>query len=251
MITTVHASHVMMCAMFIVLMGVNHNMTLGIIMLAYCHLVEILWIAIMSVTMLCSHGILSHYSALISINVIMLAVLRLMELSWLMELMLGYPSMAMIVSSSLMFFGLVSCMIMCNLVLFMFLTTCSSHGILSHPRILHARGGWDNGDGINHNGGWLSWLLSLFGMRLAVLTNHVFAYPVSSNVSYMWAVGLTLTLILILRLLTGIILVTEPMVGVLHILVHMILSNVGRIAPGLHAIGSTMVMAVLLLHMLR
>jgi heme/copper-type cytochrome/quinol oxidase subunit 3 len=53
MITTVHASHVMMCAMFIVLMGINHNMTLGIIMLAYCHLVEILWIAIMSVTMLC------------------------------------------------------------------------------------------------------------------------------------------------------------------------------------------------------
>jgi len=29
-------------------------MTLGIIMLAYCHLVEVLWIAIMSITMLCN-----------------------------------------------------------------------------------------------------------------------------------------------------------------------------------------------------
>ena len=65
MITTVHASHVMMCAMFIVLMGINYNMTLGIIMLAYCHLVEILWIAIMSVTMLCISTIIMalHCSA--------------------------------------------------------------------------------------------------------------------------------------------------------------------------------------------
>ena len=53
MITTVHASHVLMCAMFIVLLNVNVLMTLGIIMLAYCHLVEVLWIAIMSITMLC------------------------------------------------------------------------------------------------------------------------------------------------------------------------------------------------------
>jgi hypothetical protein len=52
MITTVHASHVLMCAMFIVLLNVNVLMTLGIIMLAYCHLVEVLWIAIMSITML-------------------------------------------------------------------------------------------------------------------------------------------------------------------------------------------------------
>jgi quinol-cytochrome oxidoreductase complex cytochrome b subunit len=86
---------------------------------------------------------------------------------------------------------------------------------------------------------------------IAVLTNHVYAYPVPSNASYLWCMGLTLMLIFVLRIVTGVILVTEPMAGVCHILVHMILSNMGRIAPGLHAIGSTMVMAVMLVHMLR
>lgn len=146
MITTVHASHVMMCGMFIMLMGCNIGMTLGIIMLAYCHLVEVLWLAIMSVTMLMSASALSN---------------------------------------------------------------------------------------------------------MAIVTNHLLSYPVPSNVTYKWAVGLTLTVVFILRIVSGMVLVTEPMLGVLHILVHMILSNMGRIAPGVHAIGSTMVMGLLLLHMLR
>merc|ERR1712178_106740 len=57
MITTVHASHVLMCLMIVFILPCNASATLGIISLAYCHLVEILWIAIMSVTMLVSNSV--------------------------------------------------------------------------------------------------------------------------------------------------------------------------------------------------
>jgi heme/copper-type cytochrome/quinol oxidase subunit 1 len=87
--------------------------------------------------------------------------------------------------------------------------------------------------------------------RLSVLRNHVYAYMVPGNISYLWCFGLTLLIVFVLRIVTGVCLVTEPMHGVGSILFHMIMSIMGRIAPGLHAIGSTMVMAVLFLHMLR
>merc|ERR1712178_493682 len=86
---------------------------------------------------------------------------------------------------------------------------------------------------------------------LAVMGNHLLAYQVPANISYLWCFGPTLMILFILQVLTGVCLVSEPMLGVGHILMHMIMSNVGQIAPGLHAIGSTMVMAVLFCHMLR
>jgi ubiquinol-cytochrome c reductase cytochrome b subunit len=88
-------------------------------------------------------------------------------------------------------------------------------------------------------------------VTLGIIRDHVFAYPVPSNISYLWCMGLTLMIIFVLRIITGVCLVSEPMMGVGSILFHMIMSNMGRIAPGLHAIGSTMVMAVLFMHMLR
>ena len=86
---------------------------------------------------------------------------------------------------------------------------------------------------------------------IGILRNHVYAYPVPGNISYMWCFGLTLLVVFVLRIVTGVTLVSEPMMGVGNILFTMIMSNFGRIAPGLHAIGSTMVMAILFLHMLR
>jgi len=98
---------------------------------------------------------------------------------------------------------------------------------------------------------WIGNLVWNWYNSMAIIRNHVYAYPVPSNISYLWCFGLTLMIIFILRIITGVCLVSEPMMGVGSILFHMIMSNMGRIAPGLHAIGSTMVMGVLFMHMLR
>ena len=51
-ITTIHASHVYMVMIAVLLFGIFHGRIIGIIALAYAHLVEVLWLVIMSITML-------------------------------------------------------------------------------------------------------------------------------------------------------------------------------------------------------
>jgi quinol-cytochrome oxidoreductase complex cytochrome b subunit len=58
-------------------------------------------------------------------------------------------------------------------------------------------------------------------------------------------------LFFIFRVVTGVVLVTTPMNGIANILATMFLSSQGRIAPGMHAIGSSAVMFLIILHMLR
>jgi quinol-cytochrome oxidoreductase complex cytochrome b subunit len=55
----------------------------------------------------------------------------------------------------------------------------------------------------------------------------------------------------IVRILTGMFLVTTPMTGIGPILTAMLLTSWGQISPGVHAIGSSAVMFVMLLHVLR
>jgi hypothetical protein len=55
-ITTIHASHVYMVMLAVLLLGIFHRRIIGIIALAYAHLVEVLWLVIMSVTMLADTG---------------------------------------------------------------------------------------------------------------------------------------------------------------------------------------------------
>jgi quinol-cytochrome oxidoreductase complex cytochrome b subunit len=67
---------------------------------------------------------------------------------------------------------------------------------------------------------------------MAIIRNHVYAYPVPSNISYAWCFGLTLLMVFVLRIVTGVTLVSEPMAGAGNILFTMIMSNFGRMAPG-------------------
>jgi quinol-cytochrome oxidoreductase complex cytochrome b subunit len=94
-------------------------------------------------------------------------------------------------------------------------------------------------------------ILWFFGLMLSVVHAHLVEYRLSSNMDYLWCFGLTLMLVFIVRILTGVVLVSEPMCGIGTILSTLTLSSLGRIAPGFHAIGSSMVMFVQILHILR
>ena len=68
---------------------------------------------------------------------------------------------------------------------------------------------------------------------------------------YLWALGFALIVFFFARILSGVVLVSFPMNGISRILTTMFLSSMGRIAPGLHAIGSSLVMFFMMLHALR
>ena len=85
----------------------------------------------------------------------------------------------------------------------------------------------------------------------SVVSGHLVTYMLSGAQDYQWCFGLTLMRVFIVRIISGMILVSEPQCGIGLILSTMTLSSYGQIAPGVHGIGSSQVRAVRIQHILR
>jgi quinol-cytochrome oxidoreductase complex cytochrome b subunit len=86
-----------------------------------------------------------------------------------------------------------------------------------------------------------------------LVMNHVHNYGVPQAITYLWAVGFSLVMILVNRFISGYCLVSNSVIttGVISLLMDIINASYGFMVIGLHRIGSSLIQALAIVHQVR